>query len=50
MDPYLEYGYVKMYKKRKKTHVAYRGKMRKQPKLSKTVTFSLKLRFEKTNS
>jgi hypothetical protein len=26
MDPYLEYGYIKMYRKRKKTHVAYKDK------------------------
>jgi hypothetical protein len=33
MEPDLESGYIKMYRKRKKTHVAYRAKNGKQSKL-----------------
>jgi hypothetical protein len=34
MEPYLEYGYRKMYKKRKKTLVAYWAKREKAIKTS----------------
>jgi hypothetical protein len=47
MEPYLESGYVKMCRKRKKTHVAYMDKMGKQSKLLQTITFSSELIFEK---
>jgi hypothetical protein len=50
MEPYLESGYVKMCRKRKKTHVAYKDKMGKQSKLPQTITFSSELIFGKTNS
>jgi hypothetical protein len=41
MDPYLEFGYVKMCRKRKKTHVAYMNKNVKQSKLLWAITNSL---------
>jgi hypothetical protein len=50
MEPYLGYGYLKMFRKRKKTHVAYRAKMEKESKLLKTITICSKLRFLKMNS
>jgi hypothetical protein len=40
MEPYLESGYVKMCRKRKKTHVAYMDKMGKQSKLPQTITLT----------
>jgi hypothetical protein len=33
MESYLEYGYVKMYRKREKTHVAYKAKNGKTIKI-----------------
>jgi hypothetical protein len=50
MKPYFGYGYIKMCRKRNKTHVAYMDKMGKQSKLPQTITFILELIFEKTNS
>jgi hypothetical protein len=41
MEPYLESGYIKMCRKKKKTHVAYRVKRGKQSKLPKTITLLL---------
>jgi hypothetical protein len=50
VEPDLEYGYVKMCRNRKTTHVEYKGKMRKQCKILKTINFNLELIFEETNS
>jgi hypothetical protein len=50
MEPNLGSRYVKMCRKRKKTHVAYKDKLGKQPKLLSDHNFQLELRFEKTNS
>jgi hypothetical protein len=40
VELYLEYGYVKMCRKRNKANVVDIGKMGKQSKLLKTITFS----------
>jgi len=50
MEPDMESGYVKIHRKRKKTHVAYMVKMGKWAKLIQTITFRLELVFEQTNS
>jgi hypothetical protein len=42
MEPDLGYGYIKMCKKRRKTHVSYRTKMGKHSKTYEDHNFLLK--------